>query len=257
MNKKFVLSIVLVAVALSIGALFFCMQANQVPPINDPALTPVVKRNTPEQKNVRASDGIIAFSFEVPKDWLVETRNDGERPMTESELREFLATSHQDDPKASPDKQLSEYAHLTWNQLQKMTLGDMQKYIAQREKEIGAYPNATVASNWLGYVGPTRQIDFYIADYQKAQQELQRIKNEGGKISEEVVDGVKAEVLQYAVEHDENGNPQVTMGASGGKKYYIFFPELKKALLIDKQALGDVTFEKAFLEIIQTLKFSK
>lgn len=261
MNKKTIVSIVLVALALfiAIGVLFLRAQKNRTPKTNKSTSIPAVKTETIEQKSVRVSDGTITFSFEVPKDWLVETRNDGEKQMTESELREFLVTSHQSNPKAMPDKIESDYAYLTWNQLQKMNLGDMQKYMTNREKEVGIYPNASVASSnsIIGYRGPVRQIDFYITDYQKAQEEFRKAKNEGVVFFQEVVDGIKAEVFQYALEHDENGNPQVMIGAGGGKKYYVFFPKLKKALLIDKPTLGTGDFEKNFQQIIKTLKFSK
>lgn len=255
MLKKIIILTLFVVAVLFFGMLFWRIQNNEISKIDEPA--PVVKIGV-EQQNVRVSDGVVTFSFEVPKDWLVETRNDGEKPLVESELREFLATSRQGDPKMSPNSIESDYAYLTWNQLQKMSLSDMQKYMTNREKEIGAYPNASVASSdsIIGYRGPVRQIDFYITDYQKGQAELRKVKSEGGKLSEETIDGVKAGVLQYVLEHDENGNPQVTLGASGGKKYYIFFPDFKKALLIDKQTLGDMDFENAFQHIVQTLKFS-
>lgn len=257
MSKKVIILTLLVVLVLSAGVFFWRTQNSLVPNTNEPV--PVVKTDTPEQKSVRVSDGEVIFSFQVPKDWLVETRNAGEKPMTESELREFLATSYQNDPKASPDRIESDYAYLTWNQLQKMTLDDMKGYMAQREKEVGVYPNASVASSdsIIGYRGPVRQIDFYITSYQNAQAEFQKVKNEGGKVSQEVVGGMKAEVENYAIERDDSGNPQVTIGASGGKKYYVFFPELKKALLIDKQFLGDEDFEADFQQVVQTLKFSK
>jgi len=43
-------------------------------------------------KKVTVSNNEITFSFEVPDNWLTETRNSGEVEMNEEELREFLGT---------------------------------------------------------------------------------------------------------------------------------------------------------------------
>ena len=210
--------------------------------------------DTTTTKSVKVSDGVVSFSFEVPKDWITETRNDGEKQMNEEELREFLATSYRSDAKQFPDKQVSDYAHLTWNQLQKMTLSDMKRFMAERAKSVGRYPNASVGeSNTLfGYIGPAPQIDFYISDIDTAKKEL---SNPNLRLDEETVGGVTAKVMKYAIEYDENGNPQPTLGASGGKECYVFLPELKKALIIKKQSLGSDEFEEAFDQLIQSLKF--
>lgn len=45
-----------------------------------------------EYKKVTIDNGEITFSFEVPDNWLTETRNSGEVEMNEEELREFWGT---------------------------------------------------------------------------------------------------------------------------------------------------------------------
>ncbi len=275
MSKKTIILTLSVVLILSAGVFFWRTQHGQMPNTNEPV--PVVKTDIPEQKNVRVSDGTVEFSFEVPKDWFVETRNDGEKPMTESGLREFLATSYQNDPKASPDSIESDYAYLTWNQLQKMTLDDMKSYMIQREKEVGVYPNASVASSdsIIGYRGPTRQIDFYFLTMTEAQQaianekalELTELKQYSKDIAEKLrtqwtsasIDEKNVLIANYQLEVLENGERVngASMGRPGGKKYYIFFPEMKKALLIDKQSLGDEESEAGFQQVVQTLRFSK
>lgn len=226
------------------------MKKNQDQLLNDSLLL-----DTNVNQSVRVSDGMTSFTFEVPEDWIVETRNDGEKQMSEAELREFLATSYRSDAKQFPDKQVSDYAHLTWTQLQKMTLTDMRKFMADRMKSVGPYPNASVGDPELpfGYVGPTPQIDFYITSSEEAKKELSLEKT--GSVTDEKIGGIPAKVVQYPVEHDENGNPQPVLGAGGGKKYVLFLSTSEKALVIDKKALGKDDFEKDFDHLIQSLKF--
>lgn len=251
--KFLLLAIVLAVVA---GGFLLFMDSNNK--LSNDDNTVVETPNTASKyQSVQVGDGTVAFTFEVPKDWLVETRNDGEKPMNEEELREFLATAYQEKNPRDPNKQVSDYAHLAWSDLEKMTLSDMRQFMVDREKSVGPYPNASVSGRpFIWYTdGNAYQIDFYITDYQKAEKDIASLQSKGLKFSEEVVAGVKAQVEQYAVEYDEDGNPQPNKFLSGGKMYYILLPVQKKALLIEKQMLGDTHFEEAFAHLLQTLKF--
>lgn len=275
MNKR--LFVVLGAVALLVGGIFWCTMKRQ----KESVVTSVVQQGeigtvSADYKTVRVSDGQISFTFEVPQDWTTETRNMGEKPMIESELREFLATAYQGKDPKNPTKQVSDYAHLAWSDLEKMSLSDMRQFMADREKSVGPYPNASVSGNnhiwytdWNG-----SQIDFYLLptkdtvtaiESEKAD-ELKELKQYPAEIAEmlktkwtnTVVGGKEAVVANYQLEVLENGE-RVEGGFKGrpaGKKYYIVIPDLKKTLVIDKQSFvpeGD--FEKNFDRLVQTIKF--
>lgn len=277
MNQKPLFLAVTLIALLVIGGMFcFIQKQNGIRvPVADDASTGTV--NAIETKEIQVSDGSLSFSFEIPNNWLAETRNAGERQMTEEELRNFLSTNYDGkDPKQFPNEQLSDYAYFTWDQLQKMKMIELKKVFSDREKSVGPYPNASVSASpriWYGDWNGS-QIDFYILPMsetegmimaEKKAEEVdlrQYSRNIADMLRTEwttsTVDGRKAIVANYQLEVLENGEriQDGFKGRPGGKKYYVSFPEVGKTLVIDKQSfIREGDFEKDFNHLIQTIRF--
>lgn len=242
------------------------IQTTKPQPIVPTEVEPVDEAVTYRQVSV--SDGKVKFTFEVPENWITETRNMGEKPMAENELRDFLATSYRTNIKSSPDSTESDYASLSWGQIQKMSVQEMRKYIVTNN-----IPNTSVSASghiwytdWSGY-----QIDFYIVSTAEAAQRIQRFKNwevedlkkyDAGlaemfrtQWSETMVDGRKAKVAQDQLEVLETGErvKEAIKGRPGGRTYYINLGA--KTLLIRKQATMGPKLDAQFDHLIETLKF--
>lgn len=273
MNKRTVILPVLLVVALSIAAFFCYMQKKQ----ETLSKQSVVVNEVNSFKKVDVSDGKISFTFEIPEDWITETRNSGEKPMSEQELRDYLSTSYREENTQNhSDIQLSDYANLSWEWLQKATFAELKMYMRDRAAKNIAYPSASVSGNHrIGYADwNAQQIDFYILNSSEAQERISSEKKSEAvelmqydkKVAEMLktewvdasVDGRVATVANYQLEVLENGE-RLTEGFKGrpaGKKYYISIPEMNKTLLIDKQSFtGNIDFEQGFDHLIKTFKF--
>ncbi|MCA9365131.1 MAG: hypothetical protein KC736_04520 [Candidatus Moranbacteria bacterium] len=119
-------------------------------------------------KKVAVNNGEIMFSFEVPDNWLTETRNSGEVEMNEEELREFMATNYNlEDDVLQKDSDRSMYANITMRELGKMSLKQLRILYAERLKSLGvSYPFLSLSSdgkNILYVAGNVYQIDFFLS----------------------------------------------------------------------------------------------
>ncbi|QQS20953.1 MAG: hypothetical protein IPL87_00125 [Candidatus Moraniibacteriota bacterium] len=116
-------------------------------------------------KKVTIHDGQITFSFEVPDTYFVETRNSGEREMTEEELREFFATNYFGNIKENPELS-GQYLDFNWEMLKNMKYEEMKKVFDEyiNPGNFPGFPKASLSS--LGGISyPTAsstQIDLFI-----------------------------------------------------------------------------------------------
>ena len=129
-------------------------------PMQTPAQTAMQtqKQTMAGYKNVRVSNGEIAFTFDIPEKWLTETRHAGEKQLTIDEMRDFLATNYDGDIKNNPSL-TSDYADLPWSELQKMSDAQIKEAYMRAE-----YPLASVASSsHIWYTDTSwNQVDFAV-----------------------------------------------------------------------------------------------
>lgn len=241
------------------------------------------KNKKTKYKTVRVSDGTSAFTFEVPKKWLVETRHSGEKKLSTEEMREFLATNYDGDIKADPNKFSGYSAGYSWESIKEMT--DQQisdEFARNRDDGFPAYPNASVSGNAQIWYTDTnwQQADFYIVN-KSAQEMVLAEKNmhenfakencanksssekehtfgcrdeDLGIWSTEKVGGRDATMVAYPTDQDEKGNEYISKGGPGNKNFYVPIDD-RRSLVIQKQARGDESYEKGFSHMIETLKF--
>ncbi len=257
MNKKSIIIIILVLLVIITSGLFLMNRKINVP-VKEKEENQVEQSD--EYKNVNVNSGRIIFSFEIPQNWIVETRNSRNKEMPEEEMRDFLATSYEKNPRDLPDEIVSDYANLTWGEIGKMGLQEMKNLMSNREKNLGfLYPNASVSSGKIiGYLGPNRyQVDFYVLSEKRAIE----LKNDlGSQLGIEkkniIIAGEEAEIYEYSTDKDENGNPVFSPGASGGTDYFINTRNSGNYLLIKKQALGEKEYEQSFQHILESLSIN-
>lgn len=219
----------------------------------------------PGDKKVNVSDGLVDFSFMVPKGWLTETRHSGKKEPTIEEMRDFLATNYNGDVKKNPEL-TSDYADLSWEMLQKMSSEEIKKAYNQRGDNWNPFPAASVsASDYIWYTDTSwKQIDFHILDSFSSQKTLFNdvfvLKNSQKNDLQwgaEVVDGINADVATFATDKDENGKEYISKGGSGGKMYFVCLNQGKDMMVISKQAKGDDQFEEGFSNLIKSLGFNR
>jgi len=220
-------------------------------PVSKKSPNSIVTQSQSGFKSINATVGKIAFSFDFPKNWLSETRNEkaGLERMNEETLRNFVATNYRNGrAEFVQDGEYSDYADLSPVHVKTMSVEELQERITN-------YPNITVADgDHIWYTDTSwKQIDFYVIDDKVAQEKLE---NEEVQPTKVVIGGKEANMVQYAVDKDDKGDLLPSKAGTGGRNYYFFFPEIKKALVIRKQALGDENFEKGFEHILNTLKIS-
>lgn len=244
-------------------------------------------------KKVMVSDGDITFSFEVPDQWLTDTRNSGEVEMNEEELREYLATNYDGDIKAAQvcndqsfeyatgeiktenicSKPYSDYSGYDWETLQAIPYSQLKKdFDDSRKGEFSPhFPNATVTPDskiWYTDIG-WDQVDFYlvsrdeglryIENSKKSQKENAELQDEKSrdiyevKWDSKIISGRESFVETYPKELSNTGEWQITKGGTGGSKYYIDLGD--SLLIIWKEAYIEGKFEEGFQHILDTLRF--
>lgn len=227
-----------------------------------------------DYKNIAVDNGNgVKFIFEVPTEWLVETRNArGYETMTEEKMREFLSTSYAGDIKSN-SQLTSDYTDLPGKMLEKMSIKEMKKAFENKKTKYNynvGFPNASISSGkpidaiWYSDNNAS-QIDFYVVSNVQAENRLDEIKNSSfyfkgdprtyPTITKANVGGFEATLIEFKPGIDNDGNPIITKGESAGKTYYVKTKEIGKMLVIDKQARGDDEFENNFQHLIETLKF--
>lgn len=245
-------------------------------------------------KKVTVSDGKVTFSFEVPDQWLTETRNSGEVEMNEEELREYFATNYDGDIKAEQVcndqafeyetgevktknicfKPYSDYSGNDWDTLKEMPYEQLKEILDLKKREDSPVPNATVSlSNkiWYTDIG-WDQIDFYLVDKKdglryienskKNLQEVLELQDPKFRDKRETkwksikINGHNAVVSVFPKEYfSDTDEWKVTKGGTGGSKYYIDLGD--SMLIIWKEAYVEGEFEEGFRHILDTLRFHK
>lgn len=243
-------------------------------------------------KKVTVSDGDVTFSFEVPDQWLTETRNSGEVEMNEEELREYLATNYDGDIKAAQVcndqvfeyegktttenicyKPHSDYSGYDWETLRDMSYAEMKAVMASKKSEYTpGVPNATVSLShkiWYTDIG-WDQVNFYLVDKdealrgiavsKKSQQEHLEIQDSRWRDKYEVkwesrkIDERDTMVSLSPKEYfPDTGEYHVTKGGTGGSNYYVDLGD--SMLIIWKEAYVEGKFEEGFQRILDTLIF--
>lgn len=203
-------------------------------------------------KKVSVSNNMATFSFEVPDDWLTETRSSGEVEMNEEELRDFFATSYSGDIKTG-SALAGDYWDFTWDMLKNMPYDEMKRYYYGRRDGFG-YPNATVSSDdkiWYTDMG-WDQVHFYILDKKKNANFLSKVT-----CIEDVSQAVEEyknfnAIFQKEVRRDEQGAPIIDKGDSWGFRMYI--EQGNQVIYIEKEAYMEGEFEDGFWHMLQTLQ---
>lgn len=225
-------------------------------------------------KTVPVSDGEVSFAFQVPRAWLVETRNAGDKKMSTQEMRDFLATNYDGDIRNN-SQLTSDYADYSWTALQEKTDKEIQNEFmissAFTQPKPPRFPNVSVGAregiwytDWSAY-----QVDFYVLKesidtlVSEKRRELESQKSNclslGGDSasceyvwSDVVVAGQSAQQVQFPLD-----NGEVTKDETGGKMVYVPIPNTNKTLVIYKQAMGDAFFEKNIDTLLSSLQFSQ
>lgn len=224
-------------------------------------------------KQVRVDEGLVAFTFEVPENWLVETRN-MTGSMDEKTMRAFLNTEYN----PNPALRYGDYYDFAINPdgstgIDTMSFQQMKDIFVERKKQIGMdYPNASISSideiwytDGLGY-----QVDFYIVPSKEVPSLIQNEKQMEKEWLDIQSDKKLAEMLKSTWEDTtiankptkiqqgqldvlENGERVPTKGLAGGRKYYIDLGQ--KTLIVDKQAYMSEELDREFDHLLATLKF--
>lgn len=271
MNKKVntaVAIMVIIIIASTLGTLIWLSNDSE----NKVSAQPQINTENVkvEYKNLRVNDGTITFVFEVPIKWLTETRHSGEKQLSVEEMRDFLATNFDGDIKTNPDL-YSDYYEISWSELKKMSVEEI-----KRTYFSDFFPNASVAAGDHIWYSDTswKQIDFRLQN-KDASDIVAEVKqehndyckkygygiigcgNDAPKWSKAIIDGKNVDIITYSMDKDEKGNEIISKGGTGGKVFFVEIPNLKKTLVISKQAKGDNQFENDFEYLIQTFKFEK
>lgn len=183
-------------------------------------------------KKVSVSDGDITFSFEVPDEWLTETRNSGEVEMNEEELREYLATNYDGDIKKDPSLS-GDYWDFTWEMLKDMSYGDMKEYYEQKRDTFSpGFPNASVsASDNIWYTDLNgKQIDFYIISDEISKKYYEFLGKNYAPRPESTEKQISISGYHGMIIEDNNTEGK----GAGGSFAYIYAPEFKKYVIIRK-----------------------
>ncbi len=227
-------------------------------------------------KKVTINNGEITFSFEVPDNWLTETRNSGEVEMSEEELREFLGTKWDGNIKAGEqcwqakiyDTQIGDfvmkeqcgyptgnYWDFTWNMLKDMSYAEMKGYYDMKRNEFSpGYPQATVTPDnkiWYGDLG-WDQIHFYVLHEPKDEQYLHNV----GYCYD--ISCLQQRYASYRkntednVTRDMEGNPIIDKDNNWGFGGYLRKDD--RVLRIWKEAYVEGDFEDGFQHILDTLQ---
>lgn len=213
-----------------------------------------------EFRTVRIDTPEGSLTFQMPNDWLIESRHSGERKLTSEEKREFLATTYDGDFRSNPEL-ISDYMDSTWSMIQNFTPDEVERYYAGEPDD--PFPQISVSSGKkIGYWDMSfDQIDFYLMSDFSAQStwlnEAYAQKDDEkpyAKWCSAEVDGNLGDVRVIWTERGPDGQERTTKGGSGGRTYYIPIQRGKDMLVINKQTKGDEDHKQGFLHILETLK---
>ena len=229
--------------------------------IESEKLCPQINQQSNEGKQkykiIKFTDSGSKFSFEVPNNWLTETRRPTNKNLTPNEMRKFLEV----DCAIAQKSYSSDY----FNQPSIGLMSDediIDAYNGTGDDWL-PFPNASVAAGDHIWYHDTswEQIDFYILkNFSSLKTYFNDVKktkdNKETTWSRENIDDLDAEVAVFSTDTDENGYEAITKGGSGAKIYYIKLNS-KDVFIINKQAKGDNQFELDFKNLIKTLKIEK
>jgi hypothetical protein len=244
--KRFILATVVVIIALVAGGLFWYAsvkekQTSAIKDMQSDVLTS--EKETPfSYKTVRVSDGKIGFTFDVPSNWLTETRNMGEKLMTESEMREFFKTNRDESKNSDYTNQYS------FDQIDKLNLMQLDHNLkmSNRGDFLPDYPNASVASSYWIYYGDANgyQTDFYILSSQDAEKSWNWY-SQGKLIKDITIDGRMSKIITNKSDR----------GKGSGSRQILIPITSSKVLFINKQYYPENEIQNDFDHLLDTLKF--
>lgn len=276
MNKKIASKIalgVILLVVLVVGSALW-MQSKK---ISEQTATSSIPQQTTQANNasqqgrpqsdiyqkIQIKNPKATFSFEAPDNWIVETRNSGEKKMSNAEIKNFLSTGE------TRMGGYWKYYEITPQELNKKTETELLEIMRR-------FPIASVAKTSLQYTDWSDQIDFYLENY-NVSEEINSLKNElcTGKCSvckttasnkgdcikqkdnncttgKQKIAGFDADFIKFDVSIYD-GKAIGDKECTGGLTYFITIGN-GTVLKIKKQQLGDEQYEKDFQHLIQTLK---
>ena len=236
MNKKIIISIVILLL-LAGAAVFWSVQKGDQAQQKQQTVEQQEEKLGQVYKKISFSNDGIEVSFEIPESWFIETRFVNENKMTAEQLRNFLMTKYDGDPKKNPDSYISDYALLSWNESQDMSFDQLLLFVKQRKENLGApYPVASVSTrNPIAYIGPNRyQIDFYIekeVSFDRLREKVEEgVENDEfyqlnpshtPTINDTQIKNFNALMVHYPTKTDEKGFSVFSPDAPGGDDYYI------------------------------------
>lgn len=245
-SKKLTLSIIAVIIVFIAGGWFWyaSVREKHAQVVKDEqSIPPMFKEGVNySYKTVRVSDGQVGFIFEVPSNWLTETRNMGEKPMTESEMREFFKTNRDGSKNSDYTNQysLEQIDTLSFKQLQDELIA------SNRGDLLPDYPNASVASgDWIYYGdGNGSQTDFYILSPQSVEKSLD-FYAKGKSVKDITIDGKLSKMI---TEKNDGAFD------SGSRQILIPLTD-SRMLFINKQYYPENETQSDFDHLLSTLKF--
>jgi hypothetical protein len=245
-SKRLIVAIIVLIIVIVAGGWFWyaSVQREKASVANNEQFVPSTPNGevSYSYKTVRISDGQIDFTFEVPSTWLTETRNMGEKPMNESEMREFFKTNRDGSKNSDYTNQhsLEQLDTLSFRQLEDELVA------SNRGDFLPDYPNASIASNNWIYYGDANgyQTDFYILSPQNAEKSWNfYAKDKSAK------DITIAGRLSKIITIESDGGP-----GSGSRQILIPLTD-SKILFINKQYYPENEVQSDFDHLLNTLKF--
>lgn len=221
-------------------------------------------------RTIRVDNGYQSYSFEIPNEWLAETRHARDRELTICEKREFLSTSFLDDPEGDV------YSSFYIDVPQESILSVADRIIEQwYDEEL--YPEASVGEEYILYGDISWwQIDFrYFENFfenegEEAAWELRTYASRKCGTDEEnkvamdrggegwyagEIGGRPSCSVSFGLDVDESGNSEVTKGGTGGKKHYIPMNGGKDMFVIWQQASPDELFQIKANGLLDSFRF--
>lgn len=228
----------------------------------------------PGWRRVEVSDGSTVLAFEVPQQWMVESRHAGNKNLTVEEMREFLGTSFVGNVKENPSL-ASAYSDYRWSDLLAMSDQEIQQLYNRKDGTVPFFPTVSVSSSAYIQYSDTNfnQIDFIIIPnfskqssyyhtvYQTQSSscagKCEAVRSTIEEWREEEVGRIEGKVAVFAVRTDEDGNESVDKALPGGAVYFVPIPDTPDMLVIFKQAKGNDQDESNFRYLLSTVSIRR
>lgn len=206
-----------------------------------------------DYKTVSANSRVANVSFEVPRDWMTETRHSDDKNTPVAQMRAFLATAH--------------YTDFSAEQLRAMTDVDIANMYFRYIDGYGPiFPNASVIPAGAISYGDwnATQIDVFFEEGSVVERVVARkdfIARACAVIHEQPFcntawENTAIQSLSVTIETPEfTPTTGISKENAGGQRYYIAVPGKNATLIVRKQSRGDQAFEQGFARLLATLRF--